>query len=160
MIPHLRYWYYLFLTYFLLTCKIANKLFFWRWVYSTQEVLPLPKKVCPSFYTEKGASWHGMGGILWKSPRYKKAFTKKTGFRDREVLLSTVNFTGTYVGIIQMTFLFLHSRLSVKFTYWPFHGSPLLSLIYFLPYSVDATQIWRRFSTFGRTRSALWSTSL
>ena len=28
MIPHLRYWYYLFLTYFLLTCKIANKLFF------------------------------------------------------------------------------------------------------------------------------------
>ena len=123
MIPHLRYWYYLFLTYFLLTCKIANKLFFLEVgiLYPRSS-----KKFCPPFYTEKGASWHGMGGILWKSPRYKKAFTKKTGFRDREVLLSTVNFTGTYVGIIQMTFLFLHSRLSVKFTFIVIDGFSLL----------------------------------
>ena len=86
---------------------------------STESV---PKESCVSFVT----SWHGMGGILWKSPRYKKPFTKKTGFRDREVLLSTVNFTGTYVGIIQMTFLFLHSRLSVKFTYRVIDGFSLL----------------------------------
>jgi len=105
---------------FFLRVRLLISFFFWRWVFFSLEfpsMRTLPKKFCPPFYTEKGASWHGMGGILWKSPRYKKAFTKKTGFRDREVLLSTVNFTGTYVGIIQMTFLFLHSRLSVNITF-------------------------------------------